>query len=810
MKASLTAILGTSLGLVLAAALLWPDADPDKLAAQGTSALLGADLGLAFPDDGGTPPGQPLSPAVPATSSVFSALHAELEREGLGAVALFVTRQGTGSTDAADDDGTAFRRAFGSNLNLYNVQRQNAGLEPVTLRGADDPAGEAISVDLRVEVVDGTVTLGAGVAGSTGGIVVAPLDDAGDPARWREPGRGALVPPLLAIFVALVMRRVLVALFLGIWAGAALMASGQGAGLAGSLFGGFWDVFAVYLHNEIFDTFRLEIIGFVLWLVAMVGIMSRSGGVQGLVDLLLGFAKTVRSTMAVTWAMGLTIFFDDYANCLLVGNTMRPLTDRMRISREKLAYLVDSTAAPIAGLSLLSTWIAFEVSTYSAQLPGAGITDSAYAVFLQTIPFRYYCLFTLLFVGLVVLTQRDFGPMRRAEERARQTGQLVRKGGRPTVGDAATRITPKDGLTLRARDALLPIGCVLLVTFWRIFVDGGGPGLWAAGQLSFSDITSWQAVLYNGSGAGPIFLGSFFGMLLAAFLAGSARTRIGMAAGFVAAWELMPPMAAWLTGVPMSDGDALQLTVRGILPQATLDLMSAPMGGYFVWGLIFVGVCWVSGRLTGSLNTARKHLGWGDIRTAGLSSIRALFFAVLILFSAWMIGKVCQDLRTADYLVALMSDSFPPQLLPVLLFLIAAIVALSTGSSWSTMSILLPNVVALAAAVGADSGLGSMVMVVMSIGAVLEGSIFGDHCSPISDTTVLSSVSSASDHVDHVRTQAPYAITTAAIAIGAGYLPSIMVDWWSLPLALGSALVVMLSVLFVFGRRIDPGPGAPA
>jgi Na+/H+ antiporter NhaC len=179
-----------------------------------------------------------------------------------------------------------------------------------------------------------------------------------------------------------------------------------------------------------------------------------------------------------------------------------------------------------------------------------------------------------------------------------------------------------------------------------------------------------------------------------------------------------------------------------------------------------------------------------------------LGFAVVLLFEAWMIGAVCRDLATADYLVALLSGWLPPILLPLLLFAAASAVSFATGSSWSTMSILLPNVVALAASLGEQTQLGVIGMVAISIGAVLDGAIFGDHCSPISDTTVLSSVASGSDHLDHVRTQAPYAFTTGALAVTCGYLPSVLLDWWSLPLALACGAALIAVLLFGLGRRL--------
>jgi Na+/H+ antiporter NhaC len=230
----------------------------------------------------------------------------------------------------------------------------------------------------------------------------------------------------------------------------------------------------------------------------------------------------------------------------------------------------------------------------------------------------------------------------------------------------------------------------------------------------------------------------------------------------------------------------------------------------------FLGFAFVFAALAGAVGyavarwgraTERPHLGVAEIRNAGFGGASALGFAVVLLFEAWMIGAVCRDLATADYLVALLSGWLPPILLPLLLFATASAVSFATGSSWSTMSILLPNVVGLAASLGEQTQLGVIGMVAISIGAVLDGAIFGDHCSPISDTTVLSSVASGSDHLDHVRTQAPYALATGALAVVCGYLPSVLFDWWSLPLALACGVALIAALLFGLGRRLpDAAP----
>ncbi|HEX9815020.1 MAG TPA: Na+/H+ antiporter NhaC family protein, partial [Myxococcota bacterium] len=236
------------------------------------------------------------------------------------------------------------------------------------------------------------------------------------------------------------------------------------------------------------------------------------------------------------------------------------------------------------------------------------------------------------------------------------------------------------------------------------------------------------------------------------------------------------------------------------------DSLAAYLGFAFVFAAISGPAGFAVSRWARA--TERPHLGVGEIRNAGFGGAGALGYAVVLLFEAWMIGAVCRDLATADYLVALLSGWLPPVMLPLLLFAVASAVSFATGSSWSTMSILLPNVVALAASLGDQTQLGVVGMVAISIGAVLDGAIFGDHCSPISDTTVLSSVASGSDHLDHVRTQAPYAFITGALAVICGYLPSVLLGWWSFPLALASGAALVAALLFGLGRRLpDASPG---
>jgi Na+/H+ antiporter NhaC len=744
--------------------LLAPTADRGALVALAVGHWLGDDLARAFPDSG--------EPADPS-NSLFRSL------DTLLADAREPTLAASARLDGVATWNPAFGRALSSQLNRYSEARR-AGRPRVRV-APSDVATLHLALDLRS--ADGRVSMAATL--SNGDRV---LEIERTPGR-ALPGRGALLPPLLAISIALALRRTLLALFVGIYAGAVLGAIEHGSSSAAALAVGFWDVFAVYFRAELLDTFRAEIIGFIVALIAMIGVITRAGGVQGLVERCVVFVKSVRSALFATWGMGLLIFFDDYANCMLVGSTMRPLTDRLRISREKLAYIVDSTAAPIAGISLLSTWIAFEVSVFSAQLPEVGIGESGYAFFLRALPFRYYCILTLVFVAATIASGRDFGPMARAERRARREGLLVAAGSRPAVSQRLSTMQPAPQMRRDWRVAAAPIALTLLMTAARIFTDGGGIALFRRDPSALLTLEGLGVVVLTGAGAAPIFFGACSGLALAVYLAGSSALRAALALGVLGAagFEIFGnPVAAALSPV-------VGRSLAAFLGFAFVFAAMAGAVGYAVarWGRAI----------------ERPHLSVAEIRNAGFGGASALGFAVVLLFEAWMIGAVCRDLATADYLVALLSGWFPPVLLPLLLFATASAVSFATGSSWSTMSILLPNVVGLAAALGEQTQLGVIGMVAISIGAVLDGAIFGDHCSPISDTTVLSSVASGSDHLDHVRTQAPYAFATGALAVTCGYLPSVLFDWWNFPLALACGVAFVAALLFGLGRRIpDAAP----
>ncbi len=402
---------------------------------------------------------------------------------------------------------------------------------------------------------------------------------------------------------------------------------------------------------------------------------------------------------------------------------MRPLTDRWRVSRERLAYLVDSTAAPVAGLSALSTWVAYEMSLYADQLPAAGIHQDAYIIFLRTLPFRFYSIFTLTLLLMGAAMDRSFGPMLAAERRARGgavSPDVESRGRAERLSERALRRTEaKPGLPARWINAALPLGLIVLVTVLLMFHFGDSEG---RGLAALADI----------------------GYLRETVLAGTQSSR-------ALAWASLVGFVAAL------------LLARG-----------------------------------------QRLLGWREGLAAGVGNFQAMLEAVGILVLAWTMGKVCAELGTSEALIGATGGRLAEAALafPVLLFLTGAAVSFATGSSWSTMAILLPNVVVLAAHLGAHTALGSEGLLLLSIGAVLEGSIFGDHCSPISDTTVLSSVASGCPHMAHVRTQMPIALVALAISLGAGYLPV------ALGLPAWAALAIGAVAAFGFLRLVGRVPVA--
>ena len=591
----------------------------------------------------------------------------------------------------------------------------------------------ASAVEYEVRDAQGTVlgsgSVDAGATITVGNLVVSGRSSLPLTVRFGQvseevsrpfaPGWFSLAPPVVAILLALLFKEVITALLAGVWLGALAVAGYNPLSAA-------WRTIDLYAVPAIGDMEggHTQILVFSLLLGGLVGIVSRNGGTQGIVDAVSPYASTRRRGKIATWIAGLAIFFDDYANTLIVGNTMRPITDRLKISREKLAYIVDSTAAPVAAMVPISTWVGYEISliadgmSIAAQQPGtdpalaATLTSiSPFAVFLSTIPYLFYPLLALAFVFLTSVMNRDFGPMAKAERRAAAGHGVHGAEAQLAVATAEAHLTPPEGVVPRWYNAALPIITVILVVLGGLYTSG-------------LDSAGAEASLMDIFGAADPF----------------APLLWGSAAGCIV-------------------GIGLSVVQRILTMQESLE--------------------------------------------AWLGGMKAMFLAMVILTLAWSLGQVTEDLGTAQYLAQILSDALPLQVIPVLVFVTSAAMAFATGTSWATMAIMLPLVIPLTVTLGGAEGFGvagEYSILLGAISSVLAGAIFGDHCSPISDTTVLSSTAAACDHLDHVRTQLPYALAVALLAMVAGDLATA----FGLPvwMALLGAIAILAGGLRLFGTRL--------
>ena len=533
--------------------------------------------------------------------------------------------------------------------------------------------------------------------------------------RIKKINGWSLFPPLLAVLTATLSGWLISGLSLAILAGGLISIYGT-VPIAEVPLATLHRTFIDYLWIPLTNSFQFYILGFTVSLLGLVRVTSLSGGNQGIAKILASRANGARSTRLAAFLMGLAIFFDDYANTIVVGTTLRPMTDRFRVSREKLAYIVDSTAAPIAGIALISTWIGYEISLFEDLMNDLDTGLSGYQLFFMALPSRFYCIFTLFFVALSSWFQRDYGPMLRAERRANTTGQVLRSGSVPLTRNWDNDVSSVKGITPAWWTAALPIVTIVVGVVIGMMIDTFEIQEVAKVRLkeTIFSLNYWTTCFSNANSARVLFHASLLGSALAIFLAISRRN---------------------------SDTGALAISPIKVLS---------------TWA----------------------------------KSITGIYYALAILILAWAMKEVCSDVGTSTYLTSVLSPISSPSLLPVLIFGLASLVAFSIGTSWATMAILIPTVVPLAHAMGGLS------LTILSAAAVLDGAIFGDHCSPTSDTTVMSSIASSCDHRDHVLTQLPYALTTMSVAATFGYLGSSLLysNWTGLGLGLGAILIIILVV----------------
>lgn len=479
----------------------------------------------------------------------------------------------------------------------------------------------------------------------------------------------ALLPPIIAVVLALLTKEVLGSLLVGIFSGYFIYVNFAPpevlANLASSnpIIGPLVEMVQSIINNA-GDPWNMAILLFLALLGGMVAVVTAAGGSGAYGEWAAKKVKSRGGAQLAVFLLGCIIFIDDYFNSLTVGTVMRPLTDRYKISRAKLAYILDSTAAPVTILVPISSWVAYIISVMEPTLRQSGFQLNGLSGFMATVPFNIYAWLSLLMVVVISITRLEFGPMAQFEQRAMDHGELQADRDATAPGDDFSSLkVSKKGTPL---DLIIPIVGLILFTILAMLYTGGYFG---------SDISLWQA---------------------------------------------------------FADTDSATSLVYG------------GIGALILCMVLFV---------------PRKLMTYGEFMNAFIQGAKSMIPAFCILILAWTFGSVLRDdgLQTGTFVASLIGSRVPVKLLPAIMFIVSGLIAFSTGTSWGTFAIMLPIAIPISGGVNPE-------MIGVMMASVLAGAVFGDHCSPISDTTILSSTGAACHHIDHVSTQIPYALTVAAVS----------------------------------------------
>lgn len=490
----------------------------------------------------------------------------------------------------------------------------------------------------------------------------------------------ALVPPLVAILLALITKEVYSSLFIGIVVGAMFF---SGFSFEGTI----THIFQDGLISVLSDSWNVGILVFLVILGTMVALMNKAGGSAAFGRWAGEKIKSRTGAQLATIALGCLIFIDDYFNCLTVGSVMRPVTDKQHISRAKLAYLIDATAAPICIIAPISSW--------AAAVTGFVEGEDGLALFIKAIPYNFYALLTIFMMVMLTVMKVDFGAMAVHEKNARR-GDLYTTKERPYLNEQNAHMIQGNG---KVMDLVIPILSLIICCVIGMIYTGG-----------FFEGADFVTAFSNSDASIGLVLGSFFG---------------------------------------------------------------------FVIAIVFYLV--------------RRVLSFRECMSCLPEGFKAMVPAILILSLAWTLKAMTDSLGAAPYVAGIMENVAGGlmSLLPAIIFLVACFLAFATGTSWGTFGILIPIVVA----VFADSG---SELMIISISACMAGAVCGDHCSPISDTTIMASAGGQCDHVNHVSTQLPYALSVAVVSflsyILAGYIRN---PWVCLPIG----MLLIAGFLFIMKNR---------
>ncbi len=511
----------------------------------------------------------------------------------------------------------------------------------------------------------------------------------------------SIIPPLVAIILALLTKEVLGSLIIGIFSGYFIFVNfappeiAEGLTSTNPILGTFVEMVNSIIVNA-GDSWNMAILLFLAILGGLVAVVTVAGGSWAYGEWAAKKVKSRAGAQISTFILGCIIFIDDYFNSLTVGTVMRPVTDRFQISRAKLAYILDSTAAPVTILVPISSWVAYIISVMEPSLIEEGFALNGLSGFISTIPFNIYAWLSLIMVVVISLTNLEFGPMARFEARAIRTGELQEDREATPPGDDFSNLkVSRKGTPL---DLIVPIIGLIIFTLIAMLYTGG--------YFASEEVSMWQA----------------FG-----------------------------------------DTDAATSLVYGGIGALLLSLV------------LFV---------------PRRLMTYSQFMNAFTQGVKSMVPAFSILILAWTFGSVLRDggLQTGTFVANLVGTTIPAWLLPGIIFIASGFIAFATGTSWGTFAIMLPIAIPICANVDPE-------MIGVMMAAVLAGAVFGDHCSPISDTTILSATGAACHHIDHVATQMPYSTLVAVISF-IGFIVAGLTGSFIISLVISLALLgVTLKIL---------------
>ena len=533
-------------------------------------------------------------------------------------------------------------------------------------------------------------------------------------------GMWGIIPPVLTIALAFITKDVIVSLFLGIVSGCLIVAGGNPATALMNV--------SDLLAGSLADGWNIRIFLFCGLLGALVGMLSKTGAAQAFGVWMSKKLKSGTASQFATFIFGLIVFIDDYFNSLTVGTVMRPINDKNRVARAKLAYILDSTAAPVCILAPVSSWVVTVMSIVrnAEGFDKLGISD--FEFFIRAVPYNLYALTTLLMVLVLIFFKRDFGPMKRSETFAKETGVLWNE---KVYGVISGDLRDENVTRAKPADMLVPI--LLLIVF----------------AVAFFPIVSWINAVD-----------------------GESITNLAQAAS------------------SMSLRDAFNNT------DSSYALFYA-----IIFTLLFTYIYYL----------VRRLMNLKEASEAVRDGIKSMVPALIILTMAWSIGTVIRSspadggLGLGRYLSeTVVGSGFPLWIIPGIVFVLSALIAFATGTSWGTFGIMIPLVMPIAVGLVGDAGLtggAALNAVFICVSAVLGGAVFGDHASPISDTTILSSTGAACPHLEHVATQLPYALFVAACSLAGFIIGGIFMS----PIASWAAVLIVFTAGMILLPKISKG-----